>query len=225
MIRKLFSALAILGAALAASACTYGSAVDMAPMASRPFLPPLAPGDYCEVQGTMAPFTVISEADCVPLTWDVASRVYTVVDPEDPDDSTSAAVISLGAGLHLGQTEVETDTPDKYQIMLFIAKGKAFATLPALDDAALRDVAARHAGIRFADDGAGRPYIAAGARADIKAFLRDAARRTMSELKDEDEPLSIGVRDTAGAPSHTATDDQTRDLEAVLKAAAALAPG
>lgn len=223
MIRNLLSALA-LGAALAASACTYGSAVDMAPMKSRSPWPVLAPGDYCEVQGTAAPFTVISASDCVPLAWESASRTYTVTDPDDPADSTSAAFVALGSGLYLGQTEVETETPDRYQLLLFLVRGEAFATLPALDDALLKEVAARHAKVRFANDGARRPYIAAGQPKDIKAFLKDAARRSLLEMKKEDEPLSVGVRDKAGAANHTASKNQARDIAAVLKTAKTLTP-
>lgn len=223
MIRKLLCALA-LGAAMAASACTYGSAVDMAPMNARPLRPVLPPGDYCEVQGTSAPFFVISASDCVPLVWDRASRTYTMLDPDDPEDATTAAVVSLGAGLYLGQIEVETETPDKYQLLLFLAKGEAFATLPSLGDDRLREVAARHGKLSFANDRAGRPYIAAGRRGDIKAFLMDAARRSLQEIEEEDDELSIGVRDSAGAANHTATREQARDIAAVLKAAEALTP-
>lgn len=224
MFRKLLAVLTMFGAALAASACSYGSAVDMAPMKSRLVWPALAPGDYCEVQGTVAPFTVVSLSDCVPLAWDGAARTYTMIDPEDPEESTTAAVVSLGSGLYLGQTEVETDTPDKYQILLFIAKGDAFAMLPALDDAPLREVAAKHAKVTFANDGSGRPYIAAGQQKEIRAFLKDAARRSLLEMKKENEPVSVGVRDKAGAANHTATKDQAKDIATVLKAAKSLTP-
>jgi hypothetical protein len=218
MLRTLLIALA----GLAASACTYGSAVDMAPRAERPFWPTLVPGDYCEVQGTAAPFTVISSADCVPLVWDGASRSYTIGDRED--DLTTAAIVSLGSGLYLGQTEVETDTPDKFQLLVFIAMGDAFAMLPALDDAPLKEVAARHAKVSFADDGGGRPYIAAGSPKEIKAFLKDAARRALLEMKKENEPLSLGIRDKAGAADHPATEEQQKHIEAVLQTARSLTP-
>ncbi len=224
MIRKLFAVLAACGAALAASACTYGSAVDMAPMKSRLIQPALAAGEYCEVQGAVAPFTVVSSADCVPLAWNGATRTYTMVDPEDPEDSTTAAVVSLGSGLYLGQTEVETDTPDKYQLLVFIAKGDAFAMLPALDDAPLKEVAARHPKISFSNDGSGRPYIGAGEHKHIKAFLKDAARRSLLEMKKEDEPVSVGIKDKAGASNHPASREQRKDIEAVLKAAKSLTP-
>jgi hypothetical protein len=220
MIRKLLIALA----GLAASACTYGSAVDMAPMTSRAFWPTLVPGDYCEVQGTAAPFTVVSSADCVPLVWDGPSRSYTIADPDDSEDATIAAIVSLGSGLYLGQTEVETDTPDKFQLLVFIAMGDAFATLPALDDAPLKEVAAKHTEVSFARDGSGRPYIAAGGPREIKAFLRDAARRALLEMKKENEPLSLGIRDTAGAADHPATEQQQKHIEAVLKTAKSLTP-
>ena len=223
MFRKFFAAVSF-AVAMTAAACSYGSAVDVAPMKSRLVRPALDPGDYCEVQGEEAPFTIISSNDCVPLVWNAAARTYKVVDSDDPEDSTVAAVVSLGSGLYLAQTEVETDTPDKYQLLLFLAKGDAFATLPALDDEPLKQVAARHPKVSFANDRSGRPYIAAGQQREITAFLRDAAGRSLLEMKKEDEPLSTGIRDKAGAADHPASQQQQKDIEAVLKASRSLTP-
>jgi hypothetical protein len=220
MIRKLLAALA----ALAASACSYGSAVDMAPMNARLGKPVLPPGDYCEVQGEAPPFRIISSEDCVPMTWSKDDRTYTMVDLEDPEDSMVAATVSLGQGLYFGQIEVETDQPDKYQIQIFIAKGSAFAIIPALGDEKIKQLAARHPKVGFRNDATGRPYIVSGARDHIKAFLVAASKESLREMRAEKETLSPGVLDTAGAADHDATRQQAKDIEAVLKAAKSLTP-
>jgi hypothetical protein len=218
MIRNLLLAVA----ALAVSACSYGSAVDMAPMKARLAKPAAAAGDYCEVQGEAAPFTVVSHEDCVPIAWDGAKRTYTMIDPDDQDDSVIAAVVSLGGGLYLAQVDEEKERPDKHQLYLFLSRGDAFAMLPALDDEPLKLLTERHERITFADGRSGRPYIAAGRPDRIKAFLRDAARESLREMKTEDEPLSVGVRDSAGAEDHPANPKQIKDIEAVHKAARSL---
>jgi hypothetical protein len=220
MIRKLLVAVA----ALAASACSYGSAVDMAPMSARLGQPILSPGDYCEVQGETAPFRVISSEDCVPVTWSKDARTYTMVDPDDPEDSMVAATVSLGQGLYLGQIEVETDQPDRYQIQLFIAKGSAFAIVPALGDDALKQLTPKHPGVGFRNDATGRPYVASGSRDRIRAFLVAAAKEALREMKVEKETLGVGVLDKAGSADHDATQQQAKDIEAVLKAARSLTP-
>lgn len=220
MIRKLLVALA----ALASSACTYGSAVDMAPMNARLGKPVLPPGDYCEVQGEAAPFRIISSEDCVPMTWSEEGRTYTMVDTDDPEESMVVATASLGQGLYLGQIEVETDQPDKYQMQVFIAKGSAFAIIPALGDEKLKALALKHPKLVFRNDRTGRPYVASGSRDRIKAFLIAASKESLREMRVEKEELDLGVRDTAGAADHDATKQQAKDIEAVLKAARSLTP-
>ena len=220
MIRKLLAAFA----ALAVSACSYGSAVDMAPMSARLGKPVLPPGDYCEVQGETAPFRIISSEDCVPMTWSNEARTYTMVDLEDPEDSMVAATAELEQGLYFGQIEVETDQPDKYQIQVFIAKGSAFAIIPALGDEALKQLAAKHPTVGFRNDTTGRPYIISGARDRIKAFLVAASKESLREMRMEKETLSLGVRDISGAADHDATKQQAKDIEAVLRAAKSLTP-
>jgi hypothetical protein len=220
MIRKLLAAIA----ALAASACSYGSAVDMTPENSRLGKPVLPPGDYCEVQGETAPFRIISSEDCVPITWSKGARTYTMVDPEDPEDSMEAAIASLGQGLYLGQIEVETDQPDKYQIQVFIAKGSAFAIVPALGDDELKQLATKHPRVGFRNDTTGRPYVVSGSRDRIKTFLIAASKESLREMTAQKETLGVGVLDKAGAADHDAAKQQVRDIEAVLKAARALTP-
>ncbi|HEY7798294.1 MAG TPA: hypothetical protein VIA80_05990 [Hyphomonadaceae bacterium] len=220
MLRKLLAAIA----ALAASACAYGSAVDLAPISARLAKPVLSPGDYCEVQGETAPFRVISSEDCVPLTWSKDARTYTMIDLEDPEESMEAAIVSLGQGLYLGQVEVETDKPDKYQIQVFIAKGSAFAIIPALSDDELKQLASQHPRVGFRNDSTGRPYIVSGTRDRIKTFLVAASKESLREMKAEKETLSVGVLDTAGVADHDARANQARDIEDVLRVAKSLTP-
>jgi hypothetical protein len=182
----------------------------------------MSPGDYCEVQGEAAPFRIISSEDCVPVTWSKDARTYTMIDPEDPADSMEAAIASLGQGLYLGQIEVETDQPDKYQIQVFIAKGAAFAIVPALGDDELKQLAPKHPKVGFRNDTTGRPYIVSGSRDRIKTFLIAASKESLREMAIEKEALGVGVLDTAGAADHDATKQQIKDIEAVLKAAKAL---
>jgi hypothetical protein len=216
-------------AALAMSACSYGSMVDMAPYKARISKPAVAPGDYCEVDGKAAPFTVISHEDCAPVTWDQKTRTYTLVDVEDPESSVTSAVISLGSGLYAGQVEVraeddDADQPDRYQLFLFLARGNAFTMIPPLDDEPLKKLAAEHTRIVFREDARERLYIVSGANDRIKAFLRDAAREGLRIQKAEGDDVSVGVLDKAGAPDHEANKVQQRDIEAVLNLARAMTP-
>ncbi|HVY90403.1 MAG TPA: hypothetical protein VG942_16170 [Hyphomonadaceae bacterium] len=233
MLRIALAALAM----LAASACSYGSAVNLAPMSARLSNPVIGPGDYCEVKGEAAPFIVAHE-DCAPITWDQATRTYTLVDPDKEDghdESIQSAVISLGSGLYAAQIDTTADkdgashrSADRYQLEVLFAQGNAFAMIPPLDDDALRMLTKRHAQLKFKNDPAGRPYIAAGSADRIKAFLRDAAQTSLGlikERKDEDrDKLSIGVLDAGGAGEHPANDQQTKDIEAILKLAKSMTP-
>jgi hypothetical protein len=135
-----------------------------------------------------------------------------------------AATVSLGQGLYLGQIEVETDTPDKYQIQGFIAKGSAFAIVPALGDDKLKELGPKHPRVGFRNDATGRPYILSGTRDRIKTFLVAAAKESLREMKVEKEALGVGILDASGAADHDATKQQVRDIEAVLKAAKSLTP-
>jgi hypothetical protein len=223
MFRNLLRPVLAAMAALAVSACSYGSMVDIAPMKSRLSRPALAPGDYCEVQGAAAPFTVVSHDDCAPVTWDQATRTYTLHDPEEPSENVQAAVISLGSGLYAGQLSTPEDKVP-YQIQVFISKGDAFAMLSALSDEPLKKLAAKHTKLTFANDSTGRPYISAGKIDRIKAFLKEAAKESLRLAKSENETLSVGVLDKAGAPDHSPSKEQQKDIEAVLKAAKSLTP-
>ena len=223
MFRKLVRPVLAVMAALAVSACSYGSMVDIAPMKSRIAKPVMAAGDYCEVQGTTAPFTIVSHEDCVPITWDQGTRTYTMHDLEDPSENIEAAVVSLGSSLYAGQISTPEDKIP-HQIQVFISKGDAFAILSALSDKELKQLSAKHARVTFADDSTGRPYIAAGRIDHIKTFLKDAGRQSLLLMKQKDDTLSVGVLDRQGLPDHPASERQRKDIEAVLKAAKALTP-
>jgi len=214
-------------AALAMSACSYGSAVDLAPFSARIDKPAAAAGDYCEVKGQAAPFTVVSHEDCVPVIWDQATRTYTMVDPDDKEDSIQSAVVSLGSGVYAAQIDVKDDeheTPDRYQLHILLSKGNAFTMLSALEDEPLKKLAKRHKQLTFKEDSTGRLYIVKGSPDRIKAFLRDAAKESLRAMKKEDEEFSIGILDKSGAPDHEASKAQTQDIEAILKLAKSMTP-
>jgi hypothetical protein len=225
MLRQiLFASLSAI-AALCASACSYSSAVDVAPYKSRSSQAVLADGDYCEAAGQWAPFTVNSSRDCVPVKWSGATRTYAVsIDEDDASETVDAAIAPLGAGLYAAQIDVD-DGPAPHQIHLFVARGDAFAMLNILDDKELKAVTARHPKVTFGADRSGRPYVAAGKLSRVKAFLRDVAREALIIDNREGEALSVGVRDMGGMPDHPATRRQTEDIEAVLKAAKKLTAG
>jgi hypothetical protein len=220
MFRKFLIALA----ALAVSACSYGSAVDIAPMKERIAKPVIAPGDYCEVKGKTPPFAVVSKEDCVPVVWNAATRTYTMKDPDKPSGDVTAPVISLGSNLYAAQLETPESKEDRYQLFVFLASGNAFAMLSPLDDEPLKALAGKTKKLTFKPAKDGRLFIASGKPEDIKAFLRDAAKESLRKLKAEKDDLSVGIRDIAGAPDHAAGKQQEKDIQAVLKAAEAMTP-
>jgi hypothetical protein len=219
-----FRKLLILAAALAVSACSYGSAVDIAPMNARISKPVIAPGDYCEVKGQAAPFTIVSHEDCVPITWNAPTRTYTMKDPDKQDEDMTAPVVSLGSSLYAAQITTPEAKGDRYQLFVFIAKGNAFAMLSALDDEPLKKLAARHRKLTFTPGSDGRLYIASGKPEHIRAFLKDAAKESLRKTEGDDGDISVGMLDTAGAADHPATKQQTKDIEDVLKLAKSMTP-
>jgi hypothetical protein len=220
MFRKLLFALAALGA----SACSYGSAVDVAPMNARISKPVIAPGDYCEVKGEAAPFSVISKEDCAPIIWNAGTRTYTMKDPDKPAEDITAPVIRLDGNLYAAQlTTPDAKGDDRFQLYTFIASGNAFVMISPLDDEPLKALSAKNKKLTFKPAGDGRPYIAAGKPEDIRAFLKDAARESLRIRKKGDD-FSVGIRDIAGAPDHSAGKQQEKDIKGVLDAVKALTP-
>jgi hypothetical protein len=216
--------LLILAAAFAASACSYGSAVDIAPMNARISKPIIAPGDYCEVQGKAAPFTIVSHEDCVPIVWNEPTRTYTMKDPDKKDEDMTAPVVSLGSGLYAAQITTPEAKGDRYQLFVFLAKGNAFAMLPALDDEPLKALAARHKKLTFTPANDGRLYIASGKPEHIRSFLKDAAKESLRELRRDNDEVSVGILDASGAADHPASTQQTKDIEDILKTAKSMTP-
>jgi hypothetical protein len=224
MFRKFLIAFAAFGAALGASACSYGSAVDIAPMNARIAKPVIAPGDYCEVKGEAAPFSVISKEDCVPIVWNVGTRTYTMKDPDKPAEDITAPVVRIDGNLYAAQISTpDAKGEDRYQLFTFIAADSAFAMISPLDDEPLKALVAKNKKLTFKPAKDGRPYIAAGKLDDIKAFLKDAARESLRTRKKDDE-ISVGVRDISGAPDHSAGKQQENDIQTVLAAMKALTP-
>jgi len=224
MIRIILAALAL----MMATACTYGSAVDMAPKAERIPKRAVSSGDYCGVEGDKPPFTVVSSSDCMPVIWDQSTRTYTVTpEPDDPEDTLQVSPVSLGGGVYFAQAIVDPDdkdVPDHYQLFVLLSEGNAFMLLPVLEDEDLSRLASRHPAVTFRQDNAGRLYIAAGERPKIRDFLREAATEGLKLIAKKGEPLIVGVRDKAGAADHPASSQQERDVLAVLKIAYGLAP-
>lgn len=224
MIRTLLASLAL----LMATACTYGSAVDMAPKAERIPKRAVSTGDYCGVEGGKPPFTVVSSEDCMPVIWDQSTRTYTVTpEADDPEDKLQVSPVSLGGGVYYAQAIVDPDdktVPDHFQLFVLISQGNAFALLPVLEDEDLARLASRHPAVTFREDAASRLYIAGGERPKIRDFLREAAVEGLKLLAKKDEPLIVGVRDKAGVPDHPVSSQQEADIQAVLKIAHDLAP-
>ncbi len=227
---RLRNALA-LAAVLAASACGYGSAVDIAPMSVRLDRPVLAPGDYCEVEGLVAPFRIISSEDCVPVSWTAASWTLSIPIDDDPTETVQAGVVALGSDLYAAQIDSKEsgkiDGPGnakvRYQIHLIVTHGDAFIAAPTLTDDQIETLARKHPRVTIHSE-RGHPFIAAGEAGRIKAFLKDAAREGFRTAARDDDETTVGVRDAAGAEDHPASAAQTRDIVAVLKAAKKLTP-
>lgn len=215
--------LLIAAAALGASACSYGSAVDVAPMSARLTRPILPAGDYCEVKGARGAYRVSSREDCAPLVWNAGPRTYTLVDRETPTDSIEAAVAPLGDGLFAAQYETPDALAAPHQINLLIVSGQAFAAVSPLDDKQLDAILARHPKLDFGRDGK-RAIVTNGDVEDVKAYLRDAAGEALRIGKAEGEELSVGVLDRQGRPDHPASKAQIRDVEAVKAIAEKLTP-
>lgn len=212
----------IVAAALAASACSYGSAVDIAPMADRITRPVIPAGDYCAAKGAQGAYEIASHDDCAPIIWHADKRSYTMVDADTPKDSVTAAIVSLGGGLYAAQYE----TPDSnvaHEINMVIASGKAFAAIAPLGDEQLDVLAKRHPRLVFGKDGK-RATIVRGAVGDVKIFLREAAGEALKLEKAKGEELSVGVLDKQGKADHPASRGQVRDVEAVKALAEKLTP-
>ncbi|MBI1360609.1 MAG: hypothetical protein GC155_10065 [Alphaproteobacteria bacterium] len=212
----------IIAAALAASACSYGSAVDVAPMADRIAQPVIPAGDYCAAKGAQGAYEIHSEDDCAPIIWHAEARSYTMVDTDTPSDSVTAAIVALGGGVYAAQYETP-DSKGMHEINMVIASGKAFAALAPLGDAELDAVVKRHRKLVFGRDGK-RATVASGKVEDVKAYLRDAAGEALKLQRAKGEELSVGVLDKQGTPDHPASPSQVKDIESVKALAEKFTP-
>ena len=221
-VRRLVMALA----ALSASACSYGSAVDIAPFKDRLARPMVPSGDYCQAEGAQGAYLISTEADCGKLTWNAAKRSFDVVDEDKPKDVLSFAILALGDGLFATQYDVTdpADRPDKHQLNLMIASGKAFAGLGVLDGDELDVVLKRHPKLKIGDTAGKDDYIAAGDVAEIKAFLRDAGGASIKARREKGEEVEVVVLDNRRKKEHPASPAQVKDIEAVKAIAERLAP-
>jgi hypothetical protein len=217
--------------ALAASACTYGSAVDIAPFEARTDGAVLLPGDYCEMKMGSSP-KVISSEDCLRIEWDDARRIHTMIDlskvgPDDPErpegsDRQEIAVVALGGDVYAAQFD-NPDEVGRHELITFLARGEAFVGVSAVQAATLRRLVAAHPAMVWEnlppERQAGEseplipssPFIRSAAVDEIKAFLRDATVASLREDKLEPDDIpSVGVRDSAGAPDHAPSEAQLK---------------
>lgn len=235
-----------LAAALAVSACTYGSAIDIAPFEARLPHAVLPPGDYCEMTLGAAP-QVISSEGCLRLEWDGARRLHIMTDlsthdqepqqePEQENAGASAdadvqelAIVSLGDDLYAAQFD-EPGKTGRHELVTFLAKGDAVAGIGIVADATLRRLAALHPQMvwenlppeRSAGEPAqlitSQPLIKSATVAEIRDFLREASRAALREDKpDLDDLPSVGIRDTSGAGDHAPTKAQLAAGRDLLK--------
>lgn len=234
--RTMFFRLVIVLAALGASACSYGSAVDVAPMKDRVAHPIVPPGDYCQAHGAQGAYIISTHDDCGKLTWNGAKRRLDVIDedkpkddkPKDakPKDAMSLAVVALGGGLFVTQYEAAdpADRPDKHQLNLVIASGKAFAAVGVLDGDELGVILKRHPNLKIGGPAGKDNYIAAGDVEEIKAFLREAGGASLKAAKLKGEEVEVVVLDKRSRAEHPASAAQVKDIEAVKAIAETLTP-
>ena len=224
--RTMFFRLVIVLAALGASACSYGSAVDVAPMTDRVAHPIVPPGDYCQAHGAQGAYIISTHDDCGKLTWNGAKRRLNVIDEDKPKDAMSLAVVALGGGLFVTQYEAAdpADRPDKHQLNLVIASGKAFAAVGVLDGDELDVILKRHPKLKIGGPAGKDNYIAAGDVEEIKAFLREAGGASLKAAKLKGEEVEVVVLDRRSRAEHPASAAQVKDIEAVKAIAETLTP-
>jgi hypothetical protein len=222
----MFRKLLIAAAALAVSACSYGSAIDIAPMGDRLDHPLVTPGVYCGVKGAQGAYLVSAGDDCGRIKWNAARRSLAVIDEDKPKDTLLLAVVPLGDGLYATQYDINDPPgrPDRHQLNVIIASGKAFAVLGVLDGDELDEVLKRHPGVKMARADHRDDYIAGGDIAAIRDFLRGAARASLRVARAKGDEMDVDVLDKGGKTDHPASPAQIRDVEAVKAIAAKLTP-
>ncbi|MEP7210561.1 MAG: hypothetical protein ABI740_06965 [Alphaproteobacteria bacterium] len=225
MFRKVLIAVA----ALAVSACSYGSAVDIAPIKDRLAHPVVPAGYYCPAKGAQGAYQISADDDCAPLKWNGGQRTLTMIDKDDPKKSMEIAFVMLDQGLYAAQFDDPAVASGKagalklHQINLIIASGKAFTLVSSLDGDDLEAALKRHPKLTVGHDGK-TAYIAAGEASEIKSFLRDAAGEALKQDRAKGDEVDVVVLDAPGKPEHSASTAQVRDIEAVKAIVAKLTP-
>ena len=223
---------------LAASACTYGSAIDIAPFDARVGHAVLPAGDYCEMT-LGAPPRVISSEGCMHIAWDGVRRIHTMTDlpkpePDDADrpkdaDEEELAVVDLGDGLYAAQFD-SSDEVGRHELVTFLVNGDAVAGVGVVTDAALHRLVAAHPQMVWENLPPERatgeparlilssPLIRSATVEEIRDFLREASVVALREDKpDLDDPPSVGIRDTSGAADHAPSQAQLKAGRDLLK--------
>ncbi len=234
MHRSFLAALAL----LAASACTYGSAIDIAPFEARVSHAVVPPGDYCEMTMGASP-RVISSEDCLRIDWDDVRRIHTMTDlskpePDDADRSEGAdkqelAVVALGDRLYAAQFDTVGEA-GRHELVTFLTNGDAVTGIGVVGDVTLRRLVVEHPQMVWENLPQARPagepaqfttsspLIRSATVEEIRAFLREASVAALREDKpDLDEPPSVGIRDTSGAADHAPSQAQLKAGQDLLK--------
>ncbi|HEV7690056.1 MAG TPA: hypothetical protein VGO52_04515 [Hyphomonadaceae bacterium] len=225
MIRLAF----IVFAALALSACggdiqASRSAVDMVPFEVRPETPIFSAGRYCDGKFDKGAIVISSGEDtCSQLVWHPDTRTYTPVFSVASDETpTQYAVTEISQGVVLLQTETPEEAHAPYVLAIYVVRGGAFTYGMSLSGDWTQEAIARHPRVTFGmkDD---HPYIAAGARADIAAFLGDVVSSHYRKMISGGETFGFMVRDMAGPGEHEPDVRQSLDIEALRELTKSLA--
>jgi hypothetical protein len=186
-------------------------------MSDRLDHPLVTPGVYCSVKGAQGAYLVSAADDCGRIKWNAARRSLAVIDEDKPKDALLLAVVPLGDGLYATQYDINDPPgrPDRHQLNVVIASGKAFAGLGTLDGDELDAVFKRHPGVKLASVEGKDDYIASGDIEAIRDFLRDAARTSLRVARTKGDELNVDVLDKRSKTDHPASKAQIRDIEAV----------
>lgn len=207
MIRALFSAVAVLGAA----ACMpgYRSAIDLAPASLRPAASPVADGVYClaliswRADGEPVAAMNGDKYSCMRYAWDKERRVARIegfASKDGEPERTESAVISLGDGIFMTQTGGSCDADALCDIALGVIEGGAVATVPVLEDGPRSELAKRFPAVILGqEDNTPGSYIRSGDLTAIHAYLRDAARLALAS-PGEDGSFSLAMMMRVDAP-------------------------
>ena len=222
---------------LAASACTYGSAIDIAPFDARVGHAVLPAGDYCEMT-LGAPPRVISSEGCMHIAWDGVRRIHTMTDlpkpePDDADrpkdaDKEELAVVDLGDGLYAARSTrpmkwdgTTCRLPGERRCGRWRWRGhRRGAPSPCRRPSAdgLENLPPERATGEPARLILSSPLIRSATVEEIRDFLREASVVALREDKpDLDDPPSVGIRDTSGAADHAPSQAQLKAGRDLLK--------